>query len=167
VSLRTRGVFALSALLLMLLLGACGRVEIDVPDLSASDRKACADLVDELPDTLFGEVRRSVSPDDAPGAAWGDDGDPVMLTCGVDVPAGYDEFSPCVEFRDGGDVVGWFVPDAQQQDSSGPLTATALTVSPRVELLIPGPYRQRGVDGALSDLAGPLTSTLTAAEPCS
>ena len=49
-SLRTRGVVACAA---VLLLSGCGSapIEVDAPDLSAAEARACRDLVADLPDT--------------------------------------------------------------------------------------------------------------------
>ena len=146
----------------LLALSACSSdVEIDAEKMSEADTAACADLLDALPDTLFGDARRPVSPPAAPGAAWGD-GDPVVLTCGATLPVEYDDYSACIEF--GG--VGWFASDADQKDLTGPATLTALTVTPRVSLVVPAQHRRAGVDGALTELAEPISSTLNAAKPC-
>jgi hypothetical protein len=158
-----RGVVAsIAPAALLVVLGGCGseEVPIDSPDVPAADRAACADLVAALPDTLFGELRRPVDPDDALGAAWGDP--PVELRCGVGVPTGYDEFSPCTEVR----RVGWFVPQAQLEDLGGEAVATVLTHRPRVELTVPADYRTIGVDRALADLAPMVRKHLETGKPC-
>jgi hypothetical protein len=158
-SSRTWGAAAIS--LALPFLASCGSdVEIDVPDLSADDRAACADLLDALPDTLFGQPREPVTPHDAPGAAWGDPA--VVLTCGVDRPEEYDETAPCIEVRN----VGWFVPASQLEDVGSEAEATVLTHTPYVELLVPTHYRTIGVDKALNDLAPAITQTLTEGKPC-
>jgi hypothetical protein len=159
-----RGVVASVVLttLLAVLLSGCGsdEVPIDSPDVPAADREACAALVEALPDRLFGELRRPVDPDDALGAAWGDPA--VELRCGVGVPTGYDEFSPCIEVR----RVGWFVPQAQLEDLGGEAVATVLTHAPRVELTVPADYRTIGVDQALADLAPVVRNHLEPGKPC-
>ena len=159
----TRGVVASASVLPVLVLASgcgAGSVEIDSAALSAEDAAACSELVDSLPDTLLGELRRPVAPDDAPGAAWGDP--PAVLTCGVGVPAEYDEFSACIDV--GG--VGWFVPPEQLEDLDGVAVATVLTHSPRIELEVPGELRSAGVDSALAELAPRIRKHLAEAEPC-
>ena len=147
---------------LALTLSACGssKVQINSPDLSRTDAEACTALVEALPDTLGGELRRSVDPEDAPGAAWGDPA--YVLTCGVARP---DEWAPDSECSDIGGV-GWFVPLDELEDQRVDLTATALTHTPYVSLVVPSRYRSEGLDLALSELAPHLKQHLEAGEPC-
>src|SRR3546814_13080570 len=67
-----------------------------------------SDLVAGLPTTLAGLESRELSGDTEYGAAWGDPA--IVLTCGVGVPDGFDEFSACTEVSG----VGWFVPPEQE-----------------------------------------------------
>lgn len=127
----------------------------DLPDLSASEAAACADLVDALPDRLADEA---MTDSDDRTATWGD----IELTCGVDRPEEYDEYSPCLEVR----KVGWFVPDSELEDLAGDATATALTHAPYVALHVPAAERDAGVDRMLTELAEPVRSTLEPTEPC-
>lgn len=146
---------------LALVSSACssGAVEIEVPRLSADESAACAELLDALPGTLFDERRRPVHPDDAPGAAWGDPA--AVLTCGVGAPSGYEPTAGCIEIRS----VGWFVPPEQLEDVGEDATATVLTHSPRVELLIPADYRTTG-RSALAELTPVIESTLKRTDRC-
>ena len=143
-------------------LGGCGsgKVPIDEQDVSAADAATCAALVEDLPDTLAGELRRSVDPDDALGAAWGDPA--YVLTCGVPKPGSYTRNATCNDF--GG--TGWFVPDDELGDLRVDAHAVALTHTPYVELLVPTRYRTEGIDAALSELAPILKKHLAAGEPC-
>jgi len=138
-----------SAALAAVLLSACspGRVPIDEPDLSGADLAACRALVDDLPDTLAGELRRSVDPDDALGAAWGDPA--YVLTCGVPQPSDYEPTAECNVVRG----VGWYVPEDQLADLTEDATAIALSLTPYVELLVPEDHRTEGIDRALAELA--------------
>jgi hypothetical protein len=157
-----RGVVASTVLVVAAPLAGCGSgaVEIDSPDVPDAAAARCADLLEALPDRLFGEARREVEPDGALGAAWGDPA--VELRCGVGVPPAYDEFSPCVDVR----RVGWFVPQEQLEDLGGEAVATVLTHSPRVELTVPADYRTIGVDRALAELAPPIREHLAPGTPC-
>lgn len=144
------------------LLTGCGSdaVDIDALRLSETDRKACAELLDALPQTLFGQPRRPVQPQGAPGVAWGDPA--VVLTCGVPAPAGYQPTAHCSQVRG----VGWYVPDEQLGDLGEEVVATALTHTPYVELRVPPERRAVGVDRALADLAPAVKGTLAEDRPC-
>ena len=146
----------------MPVLTACspGKVEIEDHDLSDADRAACAALVDDLPDTLGGELRRPVDPDGAPGAAWGDPA--YVLTCGVPAPADYEPTAECSGVKG----VGWYVTDDQASDLRVDVTAIALTRTPYVELLVPPRYRTDGIDQALAELAPVLKEHLAEGLDC-
>jgi hypothetical protein len=132
-----------------LLLAACGssKVPIEDHDLPGADRAACEALVDALPDTLAGELRRPVDPDDALGAAWGDPA--YVLTCGVPEPTDYAPTAECSVIKG----VGWYVPDDQLSDLRVDATAIALSLAPYVELQVPSRHRTEGIDRALAELA--------------
>ncbi len=127
----------------------------DRRDLSEGEAAACRDLVAALPDRLGGAP---MTDSDDRTASWGD----IELTCGVDRPEEYDEYAPCIEIR----KVGWFVPDDQLKDLGGDATATALTHTPYVALLVPADQRSGQVDQMLTELAGPVRSALEPTEPC-
>lgn len=149
-----------------MVLGGCApeRVEMRDPSLTAKDAEACSALTDALPDTLAGEVRRSIEPDSAPGAAYGDP--PITVQCGGRMPAGFDRFSPCDEVNG----VGWFLPPDQITDPTKdpPTTATLGTVgwNPIVELRVPADYRPEGLAATLSDLAPLISEHLEQVQPC-
>jgi hypothetical protein len=145
-----------------LLLSACspGKVEIEEHDLSAADRATCEALVADLPDTVGGELRRSVDPDDALGAAWGDPA--YVLTCGVPEPSDYAPTAECSVIEG----VGWYVPDDQLADLRVDATPIALSLSPYVEVRVPTRYRTEGIDRALADLAPVLKEHLGAGRSC-
>jgi hypothetical protein len=111
--------------------------------------------MDDLPDPLAGEA---LTDRDDRTASWGD----VELTCGVDRPEEYDEYSPCIQMSG----VGWFVPDDELKDIGGDATATALTRTPYVALHVPAERRTAGVDEMLAQLAGPVKAHLEAGRPC-
>lgn len=127
----------------------------DLPDLSAEEAAACADLIEALPDPLAGEA---LSDSDDRTASW----DGIELTCGVEEPEAYDEYAACLEV--GG--IGWFVPESELEDAADDATATALTTTPYVALHVPAEHRAAGVDQMLTQLAGPLGDELEAGEPC-
>ena len=148
-SVRTRGVAALSLVLLLSVAGCSS----DLPALSDGDGEACAELTAALPDRVAAEV---LSDDSDRTAAWGD----IQLTCGVGLPAAYDDFASCSVVGD----VGWFLPPADLRDPSADILVTALTYSPRVSVLIPA--AQRGSDEVLAAIAPAIRETLTEADPC-
>ena len=137
-----------------------GDVRIDSPTPRAPDRDACKRIVDRLPRTLADQPRRSITPADALGAAWGDPA--IVLTCGVGVPEEFDEFSTCVEANG----VDWFVPAAQVKDDSLDVTFSTAGYHPVVELRVPASYRPEGGAAALAELAQPLSRALENVQPC-
>ncbi len=145
-----------------LLLSACGpgAVGIDEPDPGDADRSVCEALVADLPDTLAGQSRRSVDPDDALGAAWGDPA--YVLTCGVPAPSDYEPTAECSAIEG----VGWYVADDQLSDARLDATPIALTLQPYVEVQVPSAYRTEGIDRALAELAPVLKKHLTAGLAC-
>jgi len=153
VSLRTRGVVACAA---VLLLSGCGSapIEVDAPDLSAAEARACRDLVADLPDTMAGLERRDVTGDTAYAAAWGDPA--IVLVCGVRDPADRTDTSTCVEVG----KTGWYVPDdvlaaTVDGDETADVPTTELNYRPRVALYIPGGYRPEGFSDSIATV-GPL-----------
>ena len=158
-----RGVVASAALVLCAaVLTGCSpeEIQVDDHDLSDADRATCEALVDDLPDTLGGELRRSVDPDGGPGAAWGDPA--YVLTCGVPAPATYEPTATCSDVRG----VGWYVTDDQLSDLRVDVTPIALTRTPYVELLVPPRYRTDGIDQALAELAPVLKKHLAEGLDC-
>ena len=162
-SLRIRGVVACAALVAAApLLTACsaGSVEIDAGEMSPADQRACRDLVAGLPTTLAGLEARELSGDTEYGAAWGDPA--IVLTCGVGVPDGFDEFSACTEASG----VGWFVPPEQEKDQDSDVLLTAVSYSPRVSLFVPADRRGAPSADALATLAAPVRQHLTLVDEC-
>lgn len=145
-----------------LLLAACspGSVTIEEPELTEPDRAACEALVDDLPETLAGESRRPVEPDDALGAAWGDPA--YVLTCGVPAPADYEPTAECSVIEG----VGWYVTDDQLSDLRTDATPIALSLTPYVQVQVPSRYRTEGIDRALADLAPVLKQHLDEGISC-
>jgi len=145
-----------------LLLAACspGKVPIEEQDLSEADRATCEALVDDLPDTLAGELRRSTDPDDALGAAWGDPA--YVLTCGVPEPTDYAPTAECSVIKG----IGWYVTDDQLSDARVDATPIALSRTPYVEVLVPARYRTDGIDRALAELAPVLKAHLAEGLSC-
>ena len=155
-----RGVVASAGLCLLLAACSIGTVAIDEHDLSEADRAACRALVDDLPDTLAGELRRPVDPDDALGAAWGDPA--YVLTCGVPEPTDYEPTAECSVIKG----VGWYVTDDQLSDLRVDATPIALTLTPYVEVQVPSRHRTEGIDRALAELAPALKEHLAEGLPC-
>ena len=133
---------------------------MDAPDLSGADAAACTALVDDRPATLAAQESREVSPASAPAAAWGDPA--LVLTCGVEEPAGLDDFAQC-QLVDG---VDWFVPPDQLDDSGSDVLMTTVGTSPRVSLLVPADLRGSTSSSALVELAGPVKDDLEKVDRC-
>jgi hypothetical protein len=146
-----------------LLAAGCGgpdEVALDSPAVFAAERAACEGFLADLPDTLADQERRTVTPDDALGAAWGDPA--ITLTCGVSVPKEFDRFASCEE----ADGVGWFVPDEQSADASSDVTFTAAGYRPIVQLELPASYRPEGAAAAIAQLAQPVKDRLELVRRC-
>ncbi|MFN8194734.1 MAG: DUF3515 domain-containing protein [Nocardioidaceae bacterium] len=163
-SARTRGVvISAASLLLALTLAGCesDKVPIDSPT-PGSDAQAtrCRALLDALPDTVFHELRRSVDPEDALGAAWGDPA--ITLTCGGDMPSGFDRFSTC-EVADG---VGWYADEDEATDQSLDATLTTVGYEPVVSVRLPATYRPEGIASTMVALAPAIKRHLRLVEPC-
>ena len=139
----------------MLLAGCSSQgIEVDGPELSAADARACRDLVDDLPDTLAGHARREVGGDTAYAAAWGSPA--IVLVCGAPDPGDRTATSTCVQVG----RTGWYVPDSVLAttvggDESADVPTTELNHEPRVALFIPGGYRPEGFADSIATL-GPL-----------
>lgn len=122
--------------LLGVLLSGCGQdaVRIDAtPD--PADQKTCRELLDALPAQVADQPSRTVEPDGAWGAAWGDPA--IVLTCGVEPPHGFRRTSSCTTV----DGVDWFLPE-KQLEATEPreLTMTTVNRAVYVEVRMPPDY---------------------------
>ena len=153
----------MSGVLLLAGCGGSGAVELSASPgpSSSSERAACAAFLADLPAVLAGEDARRTEPDDALGAAWGDPA--ITLTCGVDLPEDFDEFSSCEE----ADGVGWFVPVEQVEDQSADVTLTAAGYRPIVQVSLPGSYRPEGPATVITQLGKPVQRHLELVDECS
>ena len=124
-----------------------------MPSISEADAEACAELTAAVPDRVAGE---DLSDDTDRTASWGD----IELTCGVELPAAYDDFASCSVVGD----VGWFLPPAELRAPAADILVTALTHSPRVSVLIPAGHR--GSDAVQAEIAPAIRETLSQDDPC-
>lgn len=117
------------------LLAACspGAVAIDPATPAAADVDACTTLVEALPDTLDGRTRAPITPADAAGAAWGEPGDPTVLTCG---PVKPDDGTPFA-FCESVDGLDWYAPEEASSSQDVPVTLYLMGRSPSVRLTVP------------------------------
>jgi len=147
---------------LVYLATACGggAAEIDSPEVGPDDRRTCQELLDSLPDTLASQPQRDVEPADALGAAWGDPA--ITLTCGVALPAEYDEFSSCEEANG----VGWFLPPEQIEDQGLDVTFTAVGYRPLVQVRVPSSYRPEGPASVIVELGPVVQDQLELVQDC-
>ncbi len=162
-SLRFRGVVVsglLGPVLVAVLTGcASDEVTIESRDVSAADAATCRELLDDVPDTLAGELRRPVDPDDALGAAWGDPA--LVLECGTEMPASFDDFSQCSL----NDDVQWYIPDDGLKDPSADITIWSLGYEPVISVLVPATYRPEA-DAVMGDLRTAINADLELVHPC-
>ena len=155
----------MSGLLLFaaLVLAGCGHdpVTIDGVHVDAAGERACRAFVAALPDTVYDQQRRLVSPAAALGAAWGDP--PIIARCGVDYPpAGFGRGSTC-QLADG---LPWYAPDSQGSDLSQDLTLTTIGYRPAVEVVVPAQDRPEGQAAAMVEVGRAVRRALTRVGGC-
>ena len=121
--------------------------------------RACTGLIGALPDRVDDEDRAEVDPADGYVAAWDADA-PIVLTCGVPEPAGFDRFATCQVVNG----VGWFIPDAQVQRGPGPITMTTVGRAQNVEVRLAAEHWPPA--NAMVDLSAAIEQTLREVEPC-
>lgn len=143
----------------MAVLAGCGQGPVEIPDveLDTADAKACAELVDALPDRVADQPLRAVESGGGPGAAWGDPA--IVLRCGVERPDDFTRVSPCTSVNG----VDWYIPDAQLEEQ-GDLTMTVVYRRQYVEVTLPGEYWPPAT--ALADLAEAVDSSLEKTGAC-
>lgn len=124
------------------------------------DLATCNAFLDDLPHTLAGKEWRKVNPAAALGRAWGDP--PIVVRCGVAVPASFTDTSQC----DVANGVGWYVPEEQFEDQDADLTYTAVGYRPLVEVEVPHDYRPEGGAAAIAELAAVVKKHLELVQPC-
>jgi hypothetical protein len=151
-----------TALLAAMCLTACAEepVAIDSPPVSEQDNETCNAFLRDLPRRLAGHEARQVDPAAALGRAWGDPA--IVVRCGVDVPADFDETAPC-EVANG---VGWFVPAEQIEDQDADLVFTGVGYRPIVAVDVPDDYRPEGSAAVLAELADTVKDHLELVDPC-
>ena len=137
---------------------ADGAVTVDPVAVDGSERAACAELRDALPEVVAGLERRTVEPEDAYAAAWGST--PVVLRCGVGEPEEFDRYSAC-QITDG---VAWFVPDEQITGEPVDIVMTTIGRSPGVEVSLPAEHFPPA--DAMVDLAPAIKETTEMVERC-
>jgi hypothetical protein len=128
--------------------------------IGAKDTATCDAFLDDLPHRLAGEEKRKVNPAAALGRAWGDP--PIVVRCGVGLPAGFDRTASC-EVANG---VGWFVPDDQVRDQDSDVVLTAAGYRPVVSVDVPSDYRPEGVAALTAELAAPVKRHLRLVDTC-
>lgn len=130
----------LAGLLLAVVAAGCGR-SVEVAPVPADP--ACPALVAALPDRLAGQARKETSTTGT--AAWGDP--PVIVRCGVAVPAAYTPTSQLLDV----DGIGWLSEETPQGSRF-----TSVRTSPRLEVTVPA--AQEPASAVLVDLAAALTA---------
>ena len=148
----------LGLMFLALFVAGCGSepVKISGTTPATADLERCTQLIDAVPEEVSDEQRRTVTPDDAPGAAWGDPA--IVLTCGGtwQVPAD----ANCQEV----DGVDWYAPESQFADQDADVVLTTIGYSPVVRVEIPARYRPPAA--TMVDLAAAIKKTLKRTNPC-
>lgn len=131
------------------LLAGCGTgpVEVRPPQPDADAARACARLLDRLPQRLEGQPRRKTQPDAPFVVAWGSPA--IVLRCGVGEPSRLTPTSRLAVVNG----VEWF-----PERSRSSMRFTAVHRAARVELLLPREYAPAA--GALVDLAAPIKKAI-------
>ncbi|HEX6515955.1 MAG TPA: DUF3515 domain-containing protein [Nocardioidaceae bacterium] len=146
------------AVLSLLATGCGGTVDVDAPTPEGADAKACAALVDALPDHVDDQPRRRTDPEDRYVAAWGDP--PIVLRCGVPRPGALTPTAVC-QVANG---VGWFIPESQMQGKPTDITMTTVGRAQYVEVRLPVDYWPPAA--AMVDLAPAIKRTVREVRPC-
>ena len=124
---------------------------LDAPPVTPEAEASCPALVSALPFDLLGEPSRRVESDSPFVYAWADP--PVVLTCGVERPAGYVVGVPAIQING----VQWFV------DISDPETTVWTTIDRPVYVQVTVPA---SVDSApVTALTTAIADTLPYQEP--
>jgi hypothetical protein len=149
-------------LVLALLLVACGKEPVTIPTLrlTAADQARCSRLTEALPEEVAGQEARKTQPAAALGGAWGDPA--IVAQCGVRVPSDFSRTSACTE----ADGVGWFVPDAQVDDSSADVVMSTAGYRPVLQVTVPADYRPNGLAAAMVELAPVVKQYTELVRPC-
>lgn len=121
-----------------LLAGCAAPVYLDSPTLDGATARQCATLVERAPDSVAGADRREV---DTSGVAlaWGDP--PIVLRCGVPVPAALRPGARCDTIDD----VDWFT-----RETAEGFVFVTIGRATTVEVRVPDDYEPAG--DALIDL---------------
>ncbi|WP_232796855.1 DUF3515 domain-containing protein [Blastococcus atacamensis] len=124
---------------------------LEVPPVTPAAEEHCPAVMGTLPLELAGEVSRRVQSDSPYVYAWGEP--PVVLTCGVERPAGWTVSAAAIQING----VQWYV-DTADPDST---VWTAVDRPVYVEVRLPS-----GVDSApVTALTVPLAEALPYQEP--
>jgi hypothetical protein len=124
-----------------------GAVDVEPHDVVPGSERACAELLEALPDVVSDAVRRDVEPASEQVAAWGDP--PIILRCGVASPPEYRRDAQLLDVEG----VGWFPVDGE-----GGTFFTATDRRPYVEVAVPAEYAPEAE--VLADLAAAVTSAI-------
>nr|WP_246211508.1 DUF3515 domain-containing protein [Phytoactinopolyspora alkaliphila] len=116
-------------------LASCGfgAVTVEPYDHDPAAADTCAAVLNDLPDVVGDAVRRDIEPDASPAAAWGQP--PIVLRCGVGMPAGYQLDAQLLDI----DGIGWFA-----EPGRGGTFFTATDRQVLVEIAIPDDYAPEG-----------------------
>ena len=120
---------------------------VDSPDASSPE---CAEMIDNVPDTLMGEKRSEIAEPAPDGvAAWAEISSmATILRCGVNMPLQYTEYSQPVEV----DGTNWL--EVRDMTEGSTLTTWyALDYSPAAAITTHGDERPEGLGEAFAALA--------------
>lgn len=142
------------------LLSGCGSttVQVDDFDVTSAGKERCAALLADLPERVGDQPSVRVA-GSSYAAAWGED-DRIVLRCGVQMPAEFDQTSEC-NLTNG---IGWYVPSDEADDQSADLTMTTVHRSPALSVEVPAALRPPAA--VMVDLAEVIRTRTTATGSC-
>lgn len=142
---------------LLLLLAGCGPVSVQETSPVGHHKAECQAILKALPEKLDGRARVETTGSEY-AVAWGDP--PVVLRCGVDKPANFDETLGCQNAND----ISWFVPSRVIDDQGSDVLMTSIGRSTNVEVLVP--VERRPPADEMIDIGSVLAETTTKVSDC-
>ncbi|CAN5875337.1 hypothetical protein BH20ACT6_BH20ACT6_24750 [soil metagenome] len=132
--------------------GCAASVPVDSPVLDGERSRQCAALAERAPDSVAGAERREVETTGV-ALAWGDP--PIVLRCGVPVPAALKPGARCDTIDD----VDWFT-----RGTADGFVFTTIGRATTVEVRVPDDYEPAG--DALIDVGGAVRASVPVEKRC-
>ena len=117
---------------------ACGSsgVSVDSFEMTDAGKRDCRSIIDALPKRVADLDARQVE-GSSYAAAWGTTDDPIVLRCGVPMPADFTQTSEC-NVANG---IGWYAAPTEADDQGSDVTLTTVHREPAVSITVPASLR--------------------------